>query len=210
VQLCGENNLENVKQFLESSERDIGFNCILQGINMACECEFYDIAKYLILRHLNKTKYLFYRIKKYLNHEYYFTSKDILYYACKTGHLEIVRWILDYDKSLKLSDIYKGFVYACSNNIKIVMELFHYITHPENEKNMDKILDEAFDFACFNNNLKIAKYLLGYKPNINISLDNFKLICENKNQKNEELIEWLTEIIKNPPNEPLIKTAVEF
>ena len=90
------------------------------------------------------------------------------------------------------------------------MELFHYITHPENEKNMDKILDEAFDFACFNNNLKIAKYLLGYKPNINISLDNFKLICENKNQKNEELIEWLTEIIKNPPNEPLIKTAVEF
>tara|TARA_B110001450_G_scaffold190015_1_gene178196 strand:- start:644 stop:1693 length:1050 start_codon:yes stop_codon:yes gene_type:complete len=118
-------------------------------------------------------------------------------YSCKSGNLELVKYLLQLDKlniNELINNIDSSFQNSClSGNLELVtflLDLFPNI-------NISKYDELSFQSACLSRNIGLVKYLLLIKPNIDIYAYNNEAIKNACYSGSIEIVKYLFNLSNN-------------
>jgi len=121
--------------------------------------------------------------------------------ACRNGHLDVARWLVDYATSIESPvDIHAkkdyAFRWACSyGHLDVARWLVDYATSIESPVDIHAYSDYAFRWACRNGHFEVARWLVSYATSIESPVDihaesdfAFRSACRNGHL---EVARWL-------------------
>ena len=90
----------------------------------------------------------------------YYRINPSFFLACKFGHLEIVKWILELKPTINISDNKDGNFYAAFNDNHL--EVVKWLLEVKPNIRMNDKDKDIYRLACFINNLSDAKIIINY------------------------------------------------
>jgi hypothetical protein len=213
--LCVNNNLEDVKNYLNNNE--IEYDEILSGFKIVLERGNIPIIEFLyynynindndivkILSDIYKNTKIE-NIKWFINILTKTTINNILYETCNNGEIEIAKWLLEVNPEIFTKDnILESFKYACENG---KINILDWLINIKSDIITDEILLKGF-INC--GNLDVIKWILYIKRDIitnNIINSAFFNSCENNKL---EIAKWLLKTKDNIITDETINTAFKF
>lgn len=174
---CKKGIIEDV-EFLLNYKEDTTLSSWKKAFEIACESRQINLAKYIIGQRCVDIKYGHIFIKTFIS-------------ACEFGHLDIVEWLVQVNPSIKqnIKSFQIAFRVACTFGHK---EIAEFLLTTNSNLRISSYFYGAFECACDNSHILIARWLYSLKPNI--VDDYFNNVCKRNNLKRASLIRELNPI----------------